>query len=152
MIAALFDTNVIYSALVRPQSTAETLLRLATQGKFELWISAGILTELCAILARPKAQKELGRSYSPEEISDLIESIAYSFYNIGECPVTDLVEGDPKDNHVVSAAIYAQVDYLVSGDKKHILPLKNHPGLRAVGLEVVTVSEFAAVLASQLEL
>jgi putative PIN family toxin of toxin-antitoxin system len=151
MTSALFDTNVLYSALLYPKGAAGLLLRLAIAGQFELWVSASVLDELEAILSRPKAKKELGRSASRAEVEELLEAFAGAFYNIGECPTSDVVPGDPRDNHIVSAAVYAQVDYLVSGDKKHVLPLKSHPGLRALGLNVVTISEFIEILASDVK-
>lgn len=41
-------------------------------------------------------------------------------------------------SHVLSAAIQNKVEYLVSGDKKHILPLKNHPDIKRLGIRVVS--------------
>jgi putative PIN family toxin of toxin-antitoxin system len=151
MTSALFDTNVLYSALLYPKGAAGLLLRLAMAGRFELWVSSGVLDELEAILSRPKARKELGRACSKSEVAELVSAFAGAFFNIGECPTSEVVPGDPRDNHVVSAAVYAQVDYLVSGDKKHVLPLKSHPGLHALGLKVVTISEFIEILASDIK-
>ncbi len=150
MITALFDTNVLYSALVRPRGAAEILLRLAAAGKFELWVSSGVPNELEDILDRPKARKELGRSYTKAQITDAIEALAGAFYNIGDAPPVEVVEGDPRDNHVIGAAVHAQADYLVSGDEKHILSLRDHRGIRALGVRIVSVNEFAGILATRL--
>ncbi len=150
MIAALFDTNVLYSALVRPRGSAEILLRLAAAGKFELWVSSCVLNELAEILHRPKARKELGRSYTKAQLLDALEALAGAFFNIGDAPPVEIVEGDARDDHLIGAAVYAQVDYLVSGDKKHILSLGDHRGIRALGVRIVSVSEFAGILATSL--
>jgi uncharacterized protein len=44
---------------------------------------------------------------------------------------------DPDDNPILAAAIAAQAQYVVSGDKKHLLSLK-----AVKGIPVITACEF----------
>ena len=60
--------------------------------------------------------------------------------------ITHVVETDPDDSHVLSAAIQSKVGYLVSGDKKHILPLARHPEVRRLGIRVVSPADFLKTL------
>ena len=39
---------------------------------------------------------------------------------------------DPDDEMVLECALAAEADYIVSGDKKHLLPLREFQGIRIV--------------------
>jgi predicted nucleic acid-binding protein len=43
-----------------------------------------------------------------------------------------VIEHDADDDHVIAAAVAAQADLIVSGDRKHLLPLGTHAGIRIV--------------------
>ena len=43
-----------------------------------------------------------------------------------------MVPGDPDDDQVIAAAVAAHADLIVSGDRKHLLPLRNHAGIDIV--------------------
>ena len=150
MIRAFLDTNVLFSAILTGSGSPRQLLRLAAAGAFEPCISEQVLRELAEVFARPRARKLLGKAYSRKELitilSDLTEGMVVNFGDVEE---TERVPGDPKDNHVLSAAVQMQVDYLVSGDTKHLLPLRNDPGLRALGIRIVTPRELVDILGSQ---
>jgi len=40
------------------------------------------------------------------------------------------ITGDPDDDRILAWAVEAGVDLLVTGDRKHLLPLKEHCGVR----------------------
>jgi len=42
------------------------------------------------------------------------------------------VPNDPKDNPVVATAVAGKADYLVTGDRTHLLPLGEYRGVRMV--------------------
>jgi uncharacterized protein len=42
----------------------------------------------------------------------------------------EAVTGDPDDDLILSCAVQAEVSVLVSGDRKHLLPLVAHRGVR----------------------
>ena len=44
----------------------------------------------------------------------------------------DIVKNDEADNRILECALEAQAHYLVSGDKRHLLPLKKFEGIRIV--------------------
>lgn len=43
-----------------------------------------------------------------------------------------LVPGDPDDDQVIAAAVAARVDFIVSGDRRHLLPHGSHQGIAIV--------------------
>jgi uncharacterized protein len=44
----------------------------------------------------------------------------------------EAVTGDPDDDLILACAVQAQVDVLVSGDRRHLLPVGMHRGVRAI--------------------
>ena len=42
----------------------------------------------------------------------------------------DALTGDPDDDAILACAVEAKVDVLVTGDRKHLLPLSEHRGVR----------------------
>jgi predicted nucleic acid-binding protein len=44
----------------------------------------------------------------------------------------EAVTGDPDDDLILACAIQAKVDALVSGDRRHLLPVGEHRGVRIV--------------------
>jgi predicted nucleic acid-binding protein len=42
------------------------------------------------------------------------------------------VSGDPDDDLILASAVEARVDIVVSGDRKHLLPVGTHQGIRIV--------------------
>ena len=40
--------------------------------------------------------------------------------------VPNVIQHDPADNHILACAISGKADVIVSGDKRHLLPLKEY--------------------------
>jgi predicted nucleic acid-binding protein len=52
--------------------------------------------------------------------------------------VPRIVAGDADDDHVIAAAVAARAELIVTGDRKHLLPIGSHQGIAIVSaLEVV---------------
>ena len=45
-------------------------------------------------------------------------------------------EADPADNHILACAVSGKADVIVSGDKRHLLPLKNTRGYPSSGQQI----------------
>lgn len=149
MIRVFLDTNVLFSALIS-DGAPRNLFRYAAIGAFLPCVSEGVLRELEEVIARPRARKLLGRAYTRQELLQILHDLTEgSLVHFGEVEETEIVPGDPKDNHVLSAAVQMQVEYLVSGDRKHILPLRDEPHLLALGLRVVSPRDLLDVLEAE---
>jgi putative PIN family toxin of toxin-antitoxin system len=146
MIEVFFDTNIYYSALITPVGTAALLIEMASQGLYKLFVTQEVLDELAVSLNRPKAKKILGKEYSIAEIKEYVESFSKGFIVLEEVLKIKYVKDDPKDDHIINAAVCGQVDFLVSGDKKHILPMKDHPQIVKQGIHIVSPSEFVEII------
>jgi predicted nucleic acid-binding protein len=53
----------------------------------------------------------------------------------------DIIQVDPPDNRILECAAAAKSDYIVTGDKRHILPLGTY-----AGIPIVKVADFLGQL------
>lgn len=124
------DTNVLISSLIAPSGTADQVVQLVRDGKVEMVLSQFILDELARVLTQefdlpPKAvQKAVKRFH---RLATVVEPML----------TVDVIKEMENDNRILECAVAGKVDLLVTGDKRHILPLHS---IR--GIPIVTVSEF----------
>jgi predicted nucleic acid-binding protein len=64
------------------------------------------------------------------QVEDLLKGLAVSVHAPAEPP--EAVTGDPDDDLILSCAVHTQVDAVVSGDRRHLLPVGEHNGLRII--------------------
>jgi putative PIN family toxin of toxin-antitoxin system len=124
MPVVVFDTNVLVSS-IGWSGTPRRCLELARNGSITLVTCEPMLEELTRTL-RDKLR------FSPRQLleahADLLNTariIVIPLMIHGVCP-------DPKDDMVLECAAAAGADYLVTGDKKHLLPLKHFQGIPIV--------------------
>ena len=116
----ILDTSVFLSALLskNPNSAPCRIIRYWREGRFKLVISPQLLEEL--------VEKLLVKNIDRNDIKDILRAIFYTAIKIqGIYQATILDQVDPNDNMFLAAAYEIGADYLVSLDKKHILPLKH---------------------------
>jgi len=120
----VIDTNVLVSSLLKPKSKARDIYRLALRGKIKLYISEDLLNELKRVLEYPKFEIERLQKETFLKNLQRVATFVYPRQSI------DVIKEDSPDNRFLECAVEAKVDYLISGDKKHLLPLKNFEGIR----------------------
>ena len=121
---AVFDTNIYLSAILFG-GNPRTCLELARGGEIELFVSRAILLEL--------AQKLQGKFlWNKEEIEEVIEGLIMIAQVISPGEKVTIIKAEPKDNRILECALEAQADYIVSGDKRHLLSLKKFKGIAIV--------------------
>jgi len=118
----VIDTNVIVSGLTFKGQPRE-VLDLAWKGEIEVYISPFILKELTGTL-----KKDFG--WSNEQIKDTIQRIKAKAISIRPKIKVSVVKEKDDDNRILECAIEGDVRYLISGDKKHLLPLKEYQGIK----------------------
>ncbi len=128
-IKAVFDTNIYISAIVFG-GNPRLCLELAREGEIELYTSRAILLEIAGALRR-KFQ------WNEEDIADVIIGISKLANVVVPKTRLNIIRADPSDNKILEAAKEAGVDVIVSGDKKHILPLKKFEGTK-----IISAAEF----------
>ena len=123
MLKVVIDTSVFVAGLLTKDKSYGSFQVLSNwrQNRFALVMSPQILNELIRVLER--------RGFSDSSAKNLVDAINVVSLNIpGIYEATFLDDIDPKDNMFLAAAYEAKADYLVSLDKKHILPIKYYHG------------------------
>ncbi len=120
----VLDTNVIVSALNFP-GNERMLLELALRGRFQFFLSLFILEEVAGVLTRKFGWDE-------ERTARAIRVIENAAIVIEPPRLEEMIEGGHADNRVLECAVAANADYLVTGDRRHLLPLEEHRGTRIV--------------------
>lgn len=132
MIRAVFDTNVLVSALFNPQRPPAQLLELALQGKIRLIFSPHLIVEIERVLTYPKVKKLLKkRKTAPGEVGEAIaKALKVAVWTPGDLTV-EAVADDLADDMVLACAVEGSADFIISGDH-HLLDLKNYQGIKIV--------------------
>jgi putative PIN family toxin of toxin-antitoxin system len=114
-VKVVFDTNVVASASFWRGAPFDCLAGWA-QGRCEAVVSPALLAEYHETI------EELRLDYPRREPVELIFPTERA---TGATP-------DPGDEMVLECALAAEADYIVSGDKKHLLSLREFHGIRIV--------------------
>ena len=120
----VLDTNVIVSALNFP-GNERMVLELALRGRFELFLSLFILGEVAGVLTRKFGWGE-------ERTAQVLQAIENAATVIDPPRLPEMIAGGHADNRVLECAATANADYLVTGDRRHLLPIGEHQGIRIV--------------------
>ena len=130
MIRAVLDTNVLAFGFVE-FATAERaparLLRPWREQRFAFVVSAEILTELLNTFADPYFRRQLTTQQIHAAQLLLQEEAIWQ-------PFTARISGvatHPEDDRILSVAVSAQAEYLVTGDKK-LQQLGTYQGVRVI--------------------
>ena len=118
----VLDTNVIVSGLNFP-GNERSVLEMALRGRFELCLSRFILEEVAGVLGRKF-------DWTEERSFQAIKALGGAATVIEPQRLPQVIAGDHPDNRVLECAAAVAADYLVSGDRQHLLPLQEHRGVR----------------------
>jgi len=128
-IKVVLDTNVYISAILFG-GKPETLISLAREKAIDIFISDLILNELIRIF-----KTKFG--WNNDQIKILIEALYRITHFVIPTEKINVITVHQSDNCILECAIEANVNYIISGDKHHILPLKNYRGIK-----ILSVSQF----------
>jgi uncharacterized protein len=121
-LGVVIDTNVLVSGLTFPGRPRE-VLDLVWKGDLEAYISPFILVELENTLA-----KDFG--WGKEQIDLVLAKIRSKKVLVHPQIRLSIVKGKDDDNRILECAVESKASYLITGDKKHLLPLKQYQGIR----------------------
>jgi len=133
--SAVFDTNILLSALLSTNGNPFRCLALAKIGQVESVTCQEILDEF--------AEKLLVKFKFSEEMTQLAVKEVRGFSRLVEISGTlRAVPDDSDDDMVVECAVVGNATHIVTGDK-HLLSLIKHQSIA-----IVKAAEFLALLAS----
>jgi len=136
-VKVIFDANILISFLLTRGETISKILNYWQENKFEVVATDEILIEIKLVLERFVAAKLIIKG-SALALLERLEREAEIF------PSFSIVTISPnkKDNRYLAAAKDGKADYLVTGDKKHLLSLKQFEQTK-----IISPSEFIEILA-----
>jgi len=114
----VLDTNVLLSALAFPGSKPDLVLQRVRRGEVALFLSSFILAELERIL-RDKFR------FTTRQTDERVAVIRRMATLVEPTERIALVVAKDDDNRLLECAVAARADYLVTGDKEHLLPLRS---------------------------
>lgn len=121
----VFDTNVVASASFWRGTPFDCLAAWAER-RCEAVVSPALLAEY------QETTEELRAEYPERAFVPWAESLAESAALVFPTERTSGATLDPDDEMVLECALAAEADFLVSGDKRHLLPLKAFRGIPIV--------------------
>jgi putative PIN family toxin of toxin-antitoxin system len=145
---AVVDTNVLLRGLTRTKGPSQRLLRTLTDyDAFELVRSNSILAEIEEVLRRPSFRKRV--TVDDAQIQTALRGLRGIAELVpGNYVDLDAVPTDADDNHVVATGLEGGADYLVTEDRRDLLPLKVKLVSGYQPLQIVSVRDFLNLLPS----
>ncbi|WP_066423968.1 putative toxin-antitoxin system toxin component, PIN family [Anabaena sp. 4-3] len=131
----VFDTNVLLSG-IGWRSNPFRCLELARRGIIEGVICLEILEELTN-----KLQQKL--KFPETQVVDTIADILSFLRLVTITNTLNFLTTDPDDNIVLECAVLVNASYIVTGDKKHLLPLGSYEGI-----VIVNATDFLALISN----
>jgi putative PIN family toxin of toxin-antitoxin system len=128
-VKVVIDTNIFISSVISNPDTIQALFQACRRGEIQLVLSKPLIQELGRVLHKPKIQR-LHRM-NDDRISQYLQSLYEGAEWVSGLSLLG-VSSDPKDMMVFATALEGQVDYIVSGDQKHVLSLKSFEGIPIV--------------------
>lgn len=119
------DTNILLSALMVRGTPPDRLYEEWRHGRFQLASTEKQIDELRQVVRRPFFQARLKAS----EIGRMVNDIRRLAMMYDTLPAVSR-SPDPNDDYLLALCQAASADYLVTGDKSHLLALERHEGTR----------------------
>jgi len=126
---AVFDTNILFSA-IGWQGKPFQCVELARTGLVDAASCREILDELAA-----KLQTKL--AFSAQQAVDAVADLLGFLRLVTITGSLRVVVADPDDDKVLQCAVAAAATHIVTGDRRHLLPLASYQGI-----PIVTAAEF----------
>jgi uncharacterized protein len=123
------DTNVVVSGLLW-LGTPGRLLEAAANGRITLYTSPALVNELRSTLSYGRLAPRIQRSGLT--LDELIGRYLNVAILVQPSAVPRIVANDADDDQVLACALEARADLIVSGDRKHLLPLGSYQGIPIV--------------------
>jgi uncharacterized protein len=133
MRRAVLDSSVLVSAFLTPRGAVIRLLRDPLRSRYDLCLSDAILTETAEVLlTRPRLRRYA--AYANDDVRDYVRWLITQAEMVSNLPSRPrrVVANDPKDDPIIATAVAAKAEYLVTGDRAHLLPIGEYRGIQIV--------------------
>jgi putative PIN family toxin of toxin-antitoxin system len=122
----LCDTNVLVSAFIAGGPPSR-VVEAAIEGRIELVLADPVLSELERVLGEKL-------DFTAERVRDIAKLLSELAGERVAAPTStpEPITGDPDDDLILACAVDAGIEIVVSGDRRHLLPVGEHDGVRIV--------------------
>ena len=134
----VLNTNTIISAFIDSEGLPYQAVELWFNRNYDLITSTYQIEELRDV-GRRESIKPLVTAHAVGRFINLLRTQATVFEKLPEVDFSP----DPKDNPILAAGIAGQVQYIVSGDKGHMLTLG-----KVQGIPIITARRFVTMVKS----
>jgi len=124
-VKVVFDTNVVASASFGA-ACRSIVLRHGRKATAKPWSSPALLAEYHEII------EELRLEYPERAFVKWVDALTDSATLVFPTDRATRATPDPDDEMILECALAAEADYIVSGDKRHLLPLRQFRGIPIV--------------------
>ena len=135
MIVVTFDTNILLSG-VGWRGVPYRCLELARAGVVEGVTCRELLDELAE-----KLQAKL--NFSDTQVTDTVADLLTFLRRVTITNTLKVVAADPDDDKVVECAVVGGATHIVTGDRRHLLPLRGYQSI-----SIVTAADFLALVSA----
>lgn len=126
----VLDTNIVVAGLLW-NGPPRRLIEKAFEGEtVDLFSSPVLIDELAHTLCYSKFTARI-ESFGTS-IAVLVAQYTALVSLVMPASVPRVVANDPDDDHVIAAAVAARAELIVTGDRKHLLPIGSHQGIAIV--------------------
>lgn len=121
---AVLDTNVVVAGLLWAGPPYSLLLRATERQDIVLATSPMLLAELADTLALERFRKRIADAAT--SVEELVAAYRDATVIVTPREVPRVIPDDVDDDHVIAAAVAARAQYIVTGDRTHLLPIGTH--------------------------
>jgi len=140
-VRIVIDTNVLVSAVLSQQGPSHALWDHVLNARLELFVTQALLDEFADVISRDKFAAVLARTTRTTKA--LVSKLRDSAELVASSPLPAPVSRDPDDDHVIAAAVAAQAQWIVTGDRD-LLVLGSYEGIA-----IITPAQALQALAAQ---
>ena len=134
-LRVVVDTNVWVSGLINPASVPGKVLELVRAGRVQAVASWGFAEEIVEVLRRPRLRRY---RITERDVADVLVVLAPLLPDVD----IEVEPRDPGDAPVVSAAVAAAADMIVTGDHGLLEDGRLRRWLEQRGVDMRTPAEF----------
>ena len=132
-IRAVVDSNVVVSGLLSPSGKPGKVIQAAGVS-FRLVWSPGIVAECLRVLDYPRVARLLHAARQEAQAREIVRTLAAGADVVAQemLPRLAVVKADPDDDLLLATALAGGASVVVSGDRRHLLPLGEFAGVRII--------------------
>ena len=123
-LIAVLDTNVVIAGLLWAGPPHSLLLRATERQDIVLATSPVLMSELADTLALGRFRKRIANAVT--SVEELVAAYRDATVIVTPREVPRVIPDDVDDDHVIAAAVAARAQYIVTGDRTHLLPVGTH--------------------------